>query len=463
MMKQESVQRVCESGVQCFARAVYIVPYDACVKARAAEWSHRFGKLLNLKVAELTGTALDCLSVFSGDVSTDLKLITDSNLIVSSPERWDFVSRRWRTRRVLQQIRLFIVDELELLDSPVRYIIAIFESSPGGSHNGSLSEPHALHLRSAPAPGQIYWVVSASFQRQRRGELAGRRTRGAVQFPKCPQPQDLCRGLRHSPSAFATPVYGPSDIPVDKEMLRRVSVCNDILFGQKANSNHCGEFVVPGRSGRQADVPAYIRGGDGRSHQGSDREIATEHASLWRRISPRVHTTNYKHCHPVVRFKSHSGACFNAISVEYQVQRAPRHCPGHQICQVKEVRLFLSGTSPARWINYPIVDVMRMMGRAGSAEDAQVPAAFLIMCPQSRRNFYNKFKSEPLPVESCLDQVNICSPIVSHNDFIMKELPAIHTVLVPGGSPQCSCVEDHRIKAGRGRLDDLVALLSPSH
>lgn len=58
--------------------------------------------------------------ILSGDVTVDLKLIADSNVIITTPEHWDFVSRRWRTRRCLQQIRLFIIDELQLLDSPVR-------------------------------------------------------------------------------------------------------------------------------------------------------------------------------------------------------------------------------------------------------------------------------------------------------------------------------------------------------
>lgn len=64
--------------------------------------------------------ALSLLLFDSGDVTVDLRLITDSNVIVTTPERWDFVSRRWKTRKVLQQIRLLIIDELELLDSDVR-------------------------------------------------------------------------------------------------------------------------------------------------------------------------------------------------------------------------------------------------------------------------------------------------------------------------------------------------------
>ena len=37
------------------------------------------------------------------------------NIIVSTPERWDVLSRRWKQRKNVQTISLFIVDELHLI------------------------------------------------------------------------------------------------------------------------------------------------------------------------------------------------------------------------------------------------------------------------------------------------------------------------------------------------------------
>lgn len=36
-------------------------------------------------------------------------------MIVSTPERWDVLSRRWKQRKNVQNVDLFIVDELQLL------------------------------------------------------------------------------------------------------------------------------------------------------------------------------------------------------------------------------------------------------------------------------------------------------------------------------------------------------------
>lgn len=37
------------------------------------------------------------------------------DIIVSTPENWDFLSRKWRQRKVIQKVGLYIFDELQLL------------------------------------------------------------------------------------------------------------------------------------------------------------------------------------------------------------------------------------------------------------------------------------------------------------------------------------------------------------
>lgn len=48
-----------------------------------------------------------------------VQLLEQSHLVLSTPEKWDFLSRRWKTRKVLQNIRLLLVDDLHLLNSPI--------------------------------------------------------------------------------------------------------------------------------------------------------------------------------------------------------------------------------------------------------------------------------------------------------------------------------------------------------
>ena len=45
----------------------------------------------------------------------DLRALERGNIIISTPEHWDMLSRRWRMRKNVQNVSLFIVDELHLL------------------------------------------------------------------------------------------------------------------------------------------------------------------------------------------------------------------------------------------------------------------------------------------------------------------------------------------------------------
>lgn len=104
---------------------------------RYTDWMQMFGHQLGKKVVMLTGETSVDLRLLR-DVSclcTCLKLLTvlynpllplsfhpssllfhlQGNVIVSSPENWDMLSRRWKQRKNVQDVNLFIVDELHLI------------------------------------------------------------------------------------------------------------------------------------------------------------------------------------------------------------------------------------------------------------------------------------------------------------------------------------------------------------
>ena len=53
--------------------------------------------------------------LLTGQMNIDLKALEKSDIIISSPETWDVVSRRWKQRKAVQSITVFIVDELHLM------------------------------------------------------------------------------------------------------------------------------------------------------------------------------------------------------------------------------------------------------------------------------------------------------------------------------------------------------------
>ncbi|CAL5401825.1 unnamed protein product [Camellia sinensis] len=93
-----------QKGSESIMRAVYIAPIEALAKEQYNDWKRKFGEGLGIRVVELTG-----------EMATDLKLLEKCQLIVSTPEKWDALSCHWKQRKHVQQISLFIIDELHLI------------------------------------------------------------------------------------------------------------------------------------------------------------------------------------------------------------------------------------------------------------------------------------------------------------------------------------------------------------
>merc|ERR1719319_430667 len=87
-------------------RCVYVAPTAAIAKVTFKKWQRRFGELLQEPVFMLTG-----------ELSKDLKYIQGARIVVSTAEHWDMISRRWRKRKAVQTVKLFIFDELHLVGS----------------------------------------------------------------------------------------------------------------------------------------------------------------------------------------------------------------------------------------------------------------------------------------------------------------------------------------------------------
>ena len=51
----------------------------------------------------------------TGDVTPDMRAISKADVIVTTPEKWDGVSRSWQTRNYVQDVSLLIIDEIHLL------------------------------------------------------------------------------------------------------------------------------------------------------------------------------------------------------------------------------------------------------------------------------------------------------------------------------------------------------------
>lgn len=86
-------------------KVVYQAPTKSLCSERYQDWQKKFG-ILNLQCAELTG-------------DTDfghLRDVQKASIIITTPEKWDSVTRKWKDHaRLMQLVKLFLVDEVHIL------------------------------------------------------------------------------------------------------------------------------------------------------------------------------------------------------------------------------------------------------------------------------------------------------------------------------------------------------------
>ena len=99
------------------SKVVYIAPMKALVRERVQDWQRRLTRQMGLKLVELTG-----------DNTPDTRTIRDADIIITTPEKWDGISRSWRTRGYVRQISLVIIDEIHLLGGDRGPILEIIVS-----------------------------------------------------------------------------------------------------------------------------------------------------------------------------------------------------------------------------------------------------------------------------------------------------------------------------------------------
>ncbi|XP_077882836.1 putative ATP-dependent DNA helicase HFM1 isoform X3 [Ictidomys tridecemlineatus] len=90
-------------------KIVYMAPIKALCSQRFDDWKEKFGPI-GLNCKELTGdTVID-----------DLFEIQHAHIIMTTPEKWDSLTRKWRDNSLVQLVRLFLIDEVHIVKDEYR-------------------------------------------------------------------------------------------------------------------------------------------------------------------------------------------------------------------------------------------------------------------------------------------------------------------------------------------------------
>uniref|UniRef100_A0A7S2ZN48 Uncharacterized protein n=1 Tax=Rhodosorus marinus TaxID=101924 RepID=A0A7S2ZN48_9RHOD len=350
------------------------------------------------KVKELRDGIADSLglvvSTLTGETTADLRVLaTPGVLVVCSPEHWDNISRRWKQRKVINNVSLFIVDD-------VHYV---------AGHSGPVVEVICLRMR---------YIAEQATQSGKKA----------------------CRLI-----ALSDPVANARDLA------DWLGVPHQNMFSFHANSR-----PVPLETHIQtvANTGSSLVTTMARPIYNAIRSYGTGAAPVVVFVASRrlVRATAFELLTSVSagggpsRFL-HALESDIAPLVENVKTKALRDCLFAGVGYVHEAladgdreiveKLFVSGaiqvvvgTPGSSWISsaiygklvivagtaeeestsalhrseYPLSEVMHMMGRAGRPK-ADSSGVCVVLTSPSQREHYRKFLGEPLPVESHIDLV----------------------------------------------------------
>ncbi|SPO28171.1 probable ATP dependent RNA helicase [Ustilago trichophora] len=361
-------------------RAVCIVPYESMVVPRVAEWKAKFGTYQDGK--EVVG--------LTGETSADLRLLEMADLVVSTAEHWDVLSRRWRQRKNVQSVSLYIFDEIHLIgDDRVgpTYEIVASRARFVAAQTQNPTRMIALSVPLANARDVGDWLGAP-------GGSVFNFSPSARQIPMEVHLQTF--NIAHFPSmmiAMAKPAY--------------------LAIIEHAPDQPVIAFVPSRKQAKLTaeDLLAYVAADSGDEDQGEERFLNIERQDLEPHLQ-RVQDRELRELLGSGIAYYHEGLTKNDRRI---VERLFSADAIRVVVASKEMAWSIPLTAHLvlimslqtyqgrehRYVDYPLADLLQMVGRCTVA-DENGTSRLVLLCQATRKEYFKKFLAEGLPIESRL-------------------------------------------------------------
>ncbi|KAJ2807036.1 putative steryl acetyl hydrolase mug81 [Coemansia guatemalensis] len=354
-------------------KVVYIAPLKALVKERVIDWGRRVAGPMGRSLIELTG-----------DVTPDPASIRRADIIITTPEKWDGVSRAWHARDYVQHVSLVIIDEIHLLGGDRGPILEVIVSRMNhiAAQTGTAVRVVGLSTALANARDLADWLGVAraglfNFRHSVRPVPLEMYIDGFPGRHYCPRMAAMNR-----PAYRAIRTHSPNKpvlIFVSSRRQTRLTAQDLIAFcGVEDNPRHFlhmddAEIELVLERTNDPNLRLALSFGIGMHHAGlteGDRRIC-EQLFHDRKIQVLVATS----------------------TLAWGV-----NLPAHLVI-LKGTEFF--DARSGGYVDFPLTDVLQMVGRAGRPQfdDRAVARIFVT---DSKKEFYKRFLHEPFPVESSL-------------------------------------------------------------
>ncbi|XP_024368754.1 DExH-box ATP-dependent RNA helicase DExH14 isoform X1 [Physcomitrium patens] len=354
-------------------KVIYIAPLKALVRERMDGWGKGFAHALNKKLVELTG-----------DFTPDMRALLAADIIISTPEKWDGISRNWHNRSYVTKVGLMVIDEIHLL----------------GADRGPILEVIVSRMRyissQTGAPVRFIGLSTALANARDLANWLGIEEVGLYNFKPSVRPVPLEVHIQGYPGKFYCP---------------RMNSMNKPTYAAITTHSPFKPVLIFVSSRRQTRLTAL----DLIQYASADerpRQFVNMTDDEMDMVLSQVQDENLKHTLQFGVGLHHAGLndrdrslveeLFTNTKIQILVCTSTLawgvNLPAHLVV-IKGTEFFDGKTK--RYVDFPITDVLQMMGRAGRPQyDQHGKAVILVHDP--KKSFYKKFLYEPFPVESML-------------------------------------------------------------
>ena len=357
------------------AVCVYVACKQEVVDEMYRSWTTSFGDMLGVPVVKL-----------KGDVTSDMKLMDQGQIVVSTACNWDSLSRRWKQRKQVQNVSLHIFDDLHLLgsaDGPtleivisrVRYMASQLEKSV-----------------------RVVCLSSSLANAKDVGDWIGAPQQSIFNFAPSVRPIPLELQLQ----GFEINHFGS-----------RVLAMSKPTYNAIYNKLHDGQCVIFVPSRKQAhlvaiDIMSYSSASKApRQFLKADENLfgkvlsTIKEPSLAQTLGKGIGFLDQSLCksdRDRVEALYRDGVISILIVPQDLCWVAPRHA--HLVIVMDTT--YYEGKEH-RFVDYSITNIMRMVGTSCKPAPKHESSCCVILCHAAKKEYLKKLLNDPLPVESHLD------------------------------------------------------------
>ncbi|KAG7193183.1 uncharacterized protein KQ657_000940 [Scheffersomyces spartinae] len=358
------------------SKVVYIAPMKALVRERVDDWRARICCQTLYKLVELTGDSLP-----------EPHEVREADIIITTPEKFDGISRNWQTRKFVQGISLVIMDEIHLLASDRGPILEMIVSRMNYISSQTRKPIRLLGMSTA---------VSNAFDMA--GWLGVKE--GLFNFPQSVRPVPLQMYIDGFPDNIGfSPLMKSMNKPAFMAIKQHSPHKPVLIFVASRRQTRLTALDLIHMCGMESNPRRFLNMGEDELQSIMDN-VKDETLRLALQFGMGLH-----HAGLVESDRQISHKLFEAGKIQILIATSTLawgvNLPAHLVI-IKGTQFFDSKIEGYR--DMDLTDILQMMGRAGRpAFDTSGIA--IVYTKESKKAFYKHFLNIGFPVESSLHKV----------------------------------------------------------